>query len=380
MIDQYGRQIEYLRISVTDRCNERCLYCMPEEGVPLVTHEDVLTFDEIVRLTAIAAGLGLHRIRLTGGEPLLRRGLADLVRELKALDGVDHIALTTNGTRLASQLDELVKAGLNGVNLSLDTCDPALYHRITRIGDLRDALAGLDAAAACPEITTKVDCVLLGLPEQKLTDIASLSRDRLIHTRFIELMPIGMGKEAFLKEHDGPLQRRAAAQSGDVDETGCGEGCQFVPPLFRYVSLAELRERLEAAFGPLSYLGQRGHEAGEAGRRHSDDELTRIPEGGGPAIYYRIDGFAGRIGMIGAVSQKFCDRCNRVRLTAQGYLKACLQYDSGADLKGLLRSGAPDEEIRRVMEETIFKKPKEHSFLNETIEHEESKTMSAIGG
>ena len=377
MIDQYGRNIEYLRISVTDRCNERCLYCMPEEGVPLVTHEDVLTFDEIVRLSAIASELGLHRIRLTGGEPLLRRGLPDLVRELKALDGVDHIALTTNGTRLAPQLDELVKAGLNGVNISLDTCDPALYHRITRVGDLRDAMAGLDAAAACPEVTTKVDCVLLGLPEQKLTDIAELSRDRLIHTRFIELMPIGMGKEAFLKEHDGPLQRAAA---GAVDETGCGEGCQFVPPLFKYVSLEELRERLEAAFGPLYFLGQHNSDEGEAAISHSKDELTRIPEGGGPAIYYRIDGFAGRIGMIGAVSQKFCDRCNRVRLTAQGYLKVCLQYDKGADLRGLLRGGAPDSEIRRVMEETIFLKPKEHSFLDETIEHEESKTMSAIGG
>ena len=371
MKDQYGREIEYLRVSVTDRCNERCLYCMPEEGVPLVCHEDVLTFDEILRLVRIAAGLGIHTVRLTGGEPLVRRGLPSLIEDMKRIDGINRVAMTTNGTLLKGSVNDLVSAGLDAVNISLDTCNPALYRRITRTGRLEDALAGLDAACSFPSVTTKIDCVMLGLPEQKLTDVASLAKDRRVHVRFIELMPIGSGKEAFLIEHDGPMQ---TARLGDPDSClTCGGTA--VSDHFRYVSLAELKERLEAVFGPMTYLGKWTLRAGggEAG-----DEM--LPVGYGPANYYKVEGFVGRIGMIGAVSSKFCHQCNRVRLTAQGFLKTCLQYDAGVDLRELLRSGGSDEELEAAMRRAISQKPKEHRFGQGEIAHEETKYMSAIGG
>lgn len=330
MQDRFGRTIDYLRISVTDRCNERCLYCMPAEGVQKSLHRDILTYDEIVRVARAAAGLGVSKIRITGGEPLVRKNLADLVREIHGISGIDEISLTTNGTLLAGEMKALMAAGLHSVNISLDTADEKLYETITRGGQLSAALQGIDAAMALERQGSgafcKLDCVLLGLPGQKLTDVASFARDRKIHVRFIELMPIGTGKEwnrPFMKE-------------------------------------ADAKAVIEAEFGPLI---------------HTEEKL-----GNGPAEYYRVEGFAGRIGFISAMSHKFCGGCNRVRLTSQGFFMTCLQYHEGRDLRKLLRGGCTDSELAEAMRSAILDKPKEHAFYAEKKADEETAPMNAIGG
>ena len=331
MKDANGRKIEYLRISVTDRCNERCLYCMPPEGVTAMAHEEILTYDEILRLVGLFAELGVRSVRLTGGEPLVRRGLSSLVAGLKDIPGIQKVSLTTNALLLADQLPDLISAGLDSVNISLDTCDPVLYERITRTGRLEKALEGIEAAASCPALQTKLDCVILGMPEQRLTDVAAFAKDRPIHVRYIEMMPIGLGREAFGGK--GP---------------------------FAFKSCDEVRRTLEKAYGPLSPVS---------------DCL-----GDGPAVYESLPGFAGRIGFIGALSHKYCQSCNRVRLTSQGYLKTCLQYETGGDLRGLLRNNSSDEKILSTIQNIIEQKPLSHSFLEEIIPGEEEKTMSQIGG
>ena len=325
MLDGYGRVIDYLRISVTDRCNLRCVYCMPEEGIPSVSHMEILTFDEIIRLVRIFAGLGFRKFKLTGGEPLVRKNLASLVAGIKELQGVEQVTLTTNGQLLAAQLPDLLRAGLDAVNLSLDTTDRALYRKITRGGDVTKALSAIDAVLSHPELPLKLDCVLLGDPAQRLLDVAEFARSAPVHVRFIEMMPIGLGK-SFVS------------------------GAAF----------PDLLERLRTAYG--------------------EPELYEGTIGNGPAAYRTYPGFAGKIGLIAALSEKFCANCNRVRLTSQGVLKPCLQYESGVQLRDALRQGADDGELAERIRETIRKKPKEHRFLSGRIEGEERRTMNGIGG
>jgi cyclic pyranopterin phosphate synthase len=346
MEDSFARKIDYLRISVTDRCNERCVYCMPPEGVPSVPHASILTFDEILRLVRIAAGLGFTKFKLTGGEPLVRRGLPSLVGEMKRIPGVGQVTLTTNGSLLSGQMKELADAGLDAVNVSLDTADPELYRNITRGGRLQDVLDGLDAALSFPGIVCKIDCVLLGMKEQKLTDIAAFAENRPVHVRFIEMMPIGLGKKMLFHDCGD------AFLPGNESDALAAEG--------HFVSCRTAAEILEKEFGSL--------------------EKVDITLGNGPAEYYALPGFCGKIGFIGAISHKFCGTCNRVRLTSQGFLKTCLQYSEGADLRSLLRGGADDREIEEVLRKTVFSKPREHSFLERSIEQEERGTMSGIGG
>ena len=324
MLDQFGRNIRYLRVSVTDRCNLRCRYCMPEEGVAWVDHSAILTYEQIVRLVHLAASLGVEKVRLTGGEPLVRKGLAGLVRELKAIGGIRTVSLTTNGVLLAEQLPGLLEAGLDGVNLSLDTLDRAQFASLTRRDELDRALAGLEAALAAPHLRVKLNCVPAGENDGQLVPLAELARHRKLDVRFIELMPIGLGST---------LPRRTED---------------------------EVRAMLETAFGPALPCEQGG--------------------GDGPGRYVTFAGFTGRVGFISAMTHQFCHQCNRVRLTATGFLKTCLQYDQGVDLKALLDQGAEDDALLAAMKEAIFHKPASHHFGGGAQARDEGRNMNQIGG
>lgn len=325
MIDGQGRSIDYLRISVTDRCNLRCIYCMPPEGVEWMPHGDMLSYEEIIRLCTLFARRGIRKVRLTGGEPLARKGLAQLVAGIQAIDGIESIAMTTNGIALAEQLPDLLAAGLTAVNVSLDTLDRAQYAAITRRDKLPEALEGLHAALAAPGLRVKLNCVPMGDNDEQLVPLAALARDHDLAVRYIELMPIGLG---------GDLPGRTEEQ---------------------------VRARLEEAFGPMTPCG---------------DSL-----GAGPGHYFTVPGFVGKIGFISAMTHQFCHQCNRVRLTATGFLKTCLQYETGVDLRALLRSGAGDEAIDQAIAAAILQKPLRHHFCDAAGQREDERhNMNQIGG
>lgn len=324
MIDGNGRIIDYIRISVTDRCNLRCVYCMPEEGIEMVSHRDILSFDEICRLTRVFASMGISKIKLTGGEPLVRRGLPDLAKQLKQIPGIAQVTVTTNGILLGEQIEALAEAGIDGINISLDTKNPQVFEKITCRNMFEEAKKGLEKALEHPEIPLKLNCVPMGIPGQDPAGMAELAKDYPVHVRFIEMMPIGLGKK------------------------------------FEVCTEEMMLEELQNRYGTYhKFEGSLGN---------------------GPGHYYTFPGFVGKIGFISAVSHKFCSSCNRVRLTAQGYLKTCLQYDVGTDLRALLRKGASDKELRAAAEEAILRKPTGHQFDKEPSEHEEKHMMSQIGG
>lgn len=331
MKDQYNRKIEYLRVSVTDRCNLRCVYCMPKNGIEQVAHSGILSYDEIIRICRVCAGEGISKIKLTGGEPLVRKNLKELLRRLKGIEGIDQVTMTTNGVLLAEQMEELVQAGLDAVNISLDTLDSEQYRTITRRDEFGKALLGLEAALRYPEVSVKINCVILpGVNETQWIPLAGLAAKRHVDVRFIEMMPIGLGKS-----YPGSSQQ-------------------------------EVLEKLEEAYGKPEVLSGRF--------------------GNGPAVYVGFPGFCGKIGFISAVSHQFCGDCNRVRLTAEGFLKPCLQYSTGEDLRKLMRDGAGDKELKDIIKKVIFEKPRCHQFSAEIGAKEnadgdlEQKQMSSIGG
>lgn len=323
MLDDCGRRIDYLRISITDRCNLRCVYCMPEGGVSTLRHSDILTYEEILRLTGLLTRLGVRHLRVTGGEPMARRGCLDLVRRLHGLRGVETIAMTTNALLLRGRVAEAREAGLDALNISLDTLDPATYAAMTRGGRVEDVLSVIDDAVSLG-MRVKVNAVpVRGMNDHQLAALAALARDREIHVRFIELMPVG-----------------------------CGAGLSPVPS-------DEVLKRMEAVFGPLA------------------PDTAR--HGFGPARYVRPEGFAGSIGVISPMSHEFCDTCNRVRLTADGYLKLCLNHQAGLDVRALLREGADDAALLEALRAAIARKPSRHGFLEEIGDREERR-MNEIGG
>lgn len=324
MIDGYGRNIDYMRISVTDRCNLRCVYCMPEEGIQPVSHQDILSYGEIRMLAEIFAGLGIRKIKVTGGEPLVRRNLPELVKLLKDTPGIETVTLTTNGVLLAEQMEALAQAGIDGINLSLDTLDSEAFAAVARRKELERVMRGFYRALEHPEIPLKINCVPLRVPGQNLAELAELARIHPVHVRFIEMMPMGFGKQ------------------------------------FATVPEQEILEELAEHFG--------------------EYEPFRERLGNGPAHYYAFQGFRGKIGFISALSHKFCGQCNRVRLTSQGFLKTCLQYESGVNLRALLRAGVGRGEIERAVSEAIRSKPAEHRFGDKSVENREEKMMSQIGG
>ncbi len=331
MLDAFGRTIDYVRISVTDRCNLRCIYCMPEDGIRMSRHEEILTYDEITRVCRMFASMGIKYIRITGGEPLVRRDIAELIREIKAVEGIEKVTLTTNGVLLEQVLPELKKSRIDGINVSLDSMDRQTYAGLTRVDILPQVLKGIDAAAE-EKIPLKINCVSMRSrindkvqeTADRVLQVAELARERAMDVRFIELMPIGYGK--------------------DLD----------------YLSEEEIKSILEQRLGDLS-----------------ENEEIR---GNGPGHYYTVNGFMGRIGFISAMSHKFCDSCNRVRLTSQGYLKSCLQYNIGTDLRELLRNQSPDEVIAAAIRQAILNKPAGHQFREAVVEKAERSCMSQIGG
>lgn len=337
MKDIHGRTIDYLRISLTDRCNFRCIYCMPEEGVCQLSHDDILRIEEIARVVRVAAGLGVRSVRLTGGEPLVRKGVADLVREIARTPGIENVSMTTNGVLLPKMADELKRAGLSRVNISLDTLDPVQFRQITRRGELRQTLDGIEAALAAGFDPVKVNAVVVRSLEQDYLAFARMSVDRPLHVRFIEYMPVG-------------------ESSGGC---GCGWGPEDVVPS---------EELFEA-------INERARAEGMDGLVPAGDDR---PLGWGPARYFEFPGAQGTVGFISPLSRHFCGECNRVRLTADGKLRPCLFSDDEYDVRAALRGqvGADvDGAVRAVFAAVLGAKPDEHHDKVGT-----ERGMSQIGG
>lgn len=323
MTDGLGRNIDYIRISVTDRCNLRCMYCMPKDGLPHVSHEDILRYEETERLVRIFSGLGISKIKLTGGEPLLMKNFSSLAAKIKSIPGIEQVTITTNGVNLEKYLNELFLANIDGINISLDTPDCDVYKHITGTDSLKNVMKGLNKALET-EIPLKINCVPLGIEGQRETELAEIAKNHPVHVRYIEMMPIGLGRG------------------------------------FTYIPEEKILHELTVKYG----------------EPHPAEEKI----GNGPCHYYEFEGFKGKIGFISAISHKFCGECNRLRLTSQGFLKSCLQYDIGADLRSPLRNGATDEEIEDIIKEVIKSKPEGHMFSIKNPERAENKIMSSIGG
>ena len=323
MRDALDREIDYMRLSVTDRCNLRCRYCMPAEGVPPTAHADILRYEELLRVAQAAVSLGIDRFKVTGGEPLVRRGITDFIRSLKALPGVRQVTLTTNGLLLPSLLDGLLDAGLDAVNISLDTRDNAQYQAITRSTHTADEV--LHAVRLCAgHLPTKINAVLLPETAAQLIPLAYLAEELPVDVRFIERMPVG------------------AANIGAKE-----------------LAHSEIIDLLRTVWPDLAPV--------------------QAPRGNGPARYFAAPGLKGCIGLIEAVSHAFCEGCNRVRLTSTGIFKPCLCYELGTDLRPLLRGGADDAARRAAIRQAVYQKPAAHCF-SERQDITEHKSMNQIGG
>jgi cyclic pyranopterin phosphate synthase len=328
-LDAYNRPISYLRISVTDRCNLRCIYCMPPEGVPKRPHDEILRYEEIETVVQVAAEMGITKVRLTGGEPLVRPGVVDLVRMLARIPGIDDLAMTTNGILLAEHAEDLAGAGLHRVNISLDTLQPERFRSITRCGQFEHVLDGMEAARQAGLEPIKINTVVIrGMNDDEVVDFARKTMDAAWNVRFIELMPVGNG---------GMVNNRWQE---------------------RVVTAQEVREEIETALGKL--------------------EPAKMAAGGGPARYYRLPGAKGTLGFITPISEHFCTRCNRLRLTADGHLRPCLLSDYEIDLREPLREGAGVERIKALILQAIESKPMQHHL--DECRAPEARGMSEIGG
>lgn len=322
MRDQYNREINYVRISITDRCNLRCRYCMPDNFV-FLKHEDIMRYEEILSFVELLAKIGISAIKITGGEPLVRKGCAGLIKDIKKIPGIDNVTLTTNGVLLTKHLPDLLAAGLDAVNISLDTLDPVRYQEITGIDAFAAAWAGMEAAVKAG-LKTKINCVVMEESDAWL-EMVSLARETKVDVRFIELMPIGIA------------QKSKQSTNGKKD---------IIDIFLKTYSNAKMDER-----------------------KH----------GNGPAQYYTMDGYLGSIGFISAMNHKFCESCNRIRLTSTGILKNCLCFGEGKDIRSILRQDTNEADKIRLIKEAIYLKPKEHRFLFKE-EITENRNMSSIGG
>jgi cyclic pyranopterin phosphate synthase len=317
--DSFRRGISYLRISVTDRCNLRCIYCMPPEGIPLVSHDEILSFEEIMAVVRAAADLGINKIRITGGEPLVRSGIIDLVRMISEVEGIGEISMTTNGVLLEQYAEQLVEAGLSRINISLDTLKADRFKQITRTGDLADTLKGIEAAKKAGLNPVKINVVpMKGLNDDEILDFVRMSAEAGWHVRFIELMPFNRTAE-------------------------------FVP--------THLLMKQIQALGAL-------------------EPNFSLP-GAGSARYFTLPGAKGTIGFISAVSEPFCAECNRLRLSSTGKILPCLFSEKGRDIKDPVRKGASHEDIKQHLRDAIASKPKRHHMAEgDPVD----KKMSGIGG
>jgi cyclic pyranopterin phosphate synthase len=327
VIDAHARRVSYLRVSLTDRCNYRCTYCMPEDGVALSPKNQVLSLEEVARIVGVMALAGVRRVRLTGGEPTVRHGLVDLINQLSTL-GLDDLAMTTNGHTLAEIAPSLKRSGLSRLNISVDTLDPDKFRAVTRWGDLQRVKAGVAAARAAGFHGTKLNVVALaGFNDQELPSLAEYAWSEDAVPRFIEWMPMS-------------------------------DGALYAPGAF--LAAAQIRDCLSKAFGPLAA-----------------DDAADLP-GVGPARYLRTRN-GRRIGIISAVSEPFCETCNRVRLSSTGQLHTCLARDEMVDLRTPLRAGASDAELLGKIRSAAATKAAGHEFAP-TGCGAPRKHMVAIGG
>ncbi len=324
--DGFQRAINYMRISITDRCNLRCIYCMPPEGVCWMPHEEILSFEEIERIVRATAMVGMRKIRITGGEPLVRRDVVDLIGRLSAIPGIQDVSMTTNAVLMPRFAEALVQAGLKRINVSLDTLKPERFLKISRSDALDKVLAGIEAAERAGMAPIKINAVVLrGVNDDEVVDLARLTLDRPWHVRYIEAMPL-----------DGNLP---------VEEAG-------------FFSADEIMERL---------------------RELGNLEETTGPNGNGPARYYRLPGAKATIGVISPMSHFYCESCNRVRLTADGRLRLCLFDDNEIDLRTPVRHGATPAEIAEIFRKAIVTKPERH-HLQVGQSNCNLRALSQIGG
>lgn len=326
MNDAFQRNINYLRISITDRCNLRCVYCMPEDGVQLADRDVVLSLEEIIKIVQSAVMVGIRKIRLTGGEPLVRKGVIHLIKTIDEIPEIDDIALTTNGILLPEMAADLKKAGLRRINISLDTLSPQKFTTITRGGELSKVWMGIEKARDAGFDPVKINTVMIrGFNDDELWDFVDLSRKLPLHIRFIELMPIGTSE-------------LWAADS--------------------YISSNELNKMISTRY-----------------------ELVPVKEvtGSGPAKYFKIPNALGTIGFISPISNHFCSECNRLRLTTEGQLRPCLHSPHEIDLRNPLREGASQIELANIIKQAINSKPEKHDMTGTGWEGNR-RVMNQIGG
>ncbi|MBI5455135.1 MAG: GTP 3',8-cyclase MoaA, partial [Deltaproteobacteria bacterium] len=315
LVDSYERKIDYLRISVTDRCNLRCVYCMPPEGIDLTESSNILRYEEFYRIARIAAAHGVSKIRITGGEPLVRKGIIEFLASLAAIPGIEDLSLTTNGVLLKDYAQRLKDAGLKRVNVSLDSLKRERFQKMTRGDNLQDVLEGLDAAEKAGLTPVKINMVVIkGFNDDEVLDFALMSKSRPYHVRFIEYMPFNT-QEGWQRD--------------------------------KCLTMKELKNIIEEKLGPL--------------------EPVKDPKGGaGPARRYRFKDAPGEVGFISPVSEHFCGSCNRLRLTSDGKLRVCLFSDSEIDIRKALRDGSGDEVIEHLLFKAVAEKPERH-HINENI-------------
>jgi len=329
LIDTFNRKVSYLRVSLTDQCNLRCFYCTPLPAEKNLPSGELLSYEELLRVISVATGLGIKKIRLTGGEPLVRRNVDDFIRQLTGLSGIEEVRITTNGVLLAEKAEDLYAAGIRKLNISLDSLDPERFREITGVDALEKVLQGVDMALKMGFASVKINVVAMrGVNDDEFLDFARLTIDQPLQVRFIEFMPMG-DDSLWQQDH--------------------------------YIDSAEIRSGIEKQLGELAPVSP------GAGQLE------------GPARVYQLAGAAGTIGFISPISDKFCSSCNRLRLTAEGRLRACLLTDVENDLKGIVRGGGSDDDISRAISDTIRRKPKSHRLAVSEIRNCHGR-MSRIGG
>lgn len=322
MLDKFGRKIDYLRISVTENCNLKCIYCI-DDKILSTCSKDILNDDEIIKIVTQCSNLGIKKIRITGGEPLVRKNIENLIDKLNNIKGIEEIYITTNGVLLHDKLENLKKSGLKGVNISLDSLREDRFKKLTRFDKLDEVLKSIDKALKLG-LKVKINTVIVDdINKDEIIDFVNLTKYKNLDLRFIELMPIGAAKN------------------------------------YKGTSNEEIRNIISKNFENI--------------KEENKSERS------GPANYIKIDGYRGNIGFISSISSCFCKDCNRIRLTSNGFLKKCLHYNYGVDLKKYIDDKISDKELNQLIYETIYDKPEKHLFLEE-CENKENKYMNQIGG
>ena len=323
MKDKFNREVNYIRVSVTDNCNLRCIYCMDDKEVKFLKSEEKVSDEEIYRILKECAGLGIKKVRITGGEPLVRPNIVELIGRINSIEGIEEIYLTTNGILLKDKIEALVKNGLKGVNISLDSLQEERFKALTRGGDLNRVLQAIEKSIELG-IKVKLNTVIVNdINKDEILDFVKLTINKPIDVRFIELMPIGIAKK------------------------------------YKGISNENILNIIKDSYKSYEVIARNRSE--------------------GPAKYIRINNGKGKVGFISALSNCFCEDCNRIRLTADGFMKQCLHFDYGVNLKQLLAKNISNEELKEAIYKNIYDKPEKHLFL-EKSEHKELKFMNQIGG